>query len=45
MRHALGVVLGCDEAEDVDEGGCEGRAGFLEKSWLAEEEGDWVGVV
>lgn len=35
--HALVVVLGCYEAEDVDEGGFEGGVGGLEGGWLVEE--------
>lgn len=45
VGHAFGVVLGCYEGEDVDEGGCEGGAGFLGGRRVAEEEGDGVGVV
>ena len=46
--HALGVVLGGDDGEDVEEGGLEGWARLVgcvgAKGGLAEEEGHWVGV-
>lgn len=42
--HAFVVVLGCDEGEDVDEGGGEGGGGLLGGAGLAEEEGDRLRV-
>lgn len=41
---ALGVVLVCDEGEDVEEGGGVGGAGLLGGRGVAEEEGDGVFV-